>query len=63
MQAIEGGESPVLGQASGRYRELAVLPILQRHFLSTWFHHMPLGVAKQTAVAICDVRGKPFAAR
>ena len=43
-------ESPLLGQASGVYREKAVLPILRRHFLSVWQHQKPLGPARQTAV-------------
>jgi hypothetical protein len=40
----------VLGQASGVYREKAVVPILRRHFSCAWFHHVPSGVIRQTAV-------------
>ena len=50
MQAMERGESPVLGQASGVYREKPVSPMLRRHFVSAWFHQKPSGVARQTGV-------------
>src|ERR1700736_6801054 len=50
VQAMERGESPVLGQASGLYREKPVPPMLRRHFVSAWSHQKPSGAAKQTAV-------------
>jgi AraC-like DNA-binding protein len=50
VQVMERGESPVLGQASGVYREKPVSPMLRRHFVSAWFHQKPSGVARQTAV-------------
>jgi hypothetical protein len=37
VQAMEKGESPVLGQASGVYREKPVSVMLRRHFVSAGF--------------------------
>ena len=50
MQAIEGQESPILMMAPGLYRERRALPVLQRHFLSVWFHHKPLEANGHSAV-------------
>src|SRR5260370_7230421 len=43
-------ESPLLGQGAGVYREEPVLRTLRPHFLSAWFHQVPSGPARQTAV-------------
>jgi AraC-like DNA-binding protein len=50
VQTTESPESPMLGQASGVYRERPVSPMLRRHFVSAWSHQKPSGVARQTAV-------------
>jgi AraC-like DNA-binding protein len=42
--------APILGQAAGTYRELAVAPELRRHFASAWIHTTPRQATSQTAI-------------
>jgi AraC-like DNA-binding protein len=50
VQAMEKGESPVLGQACGVYREKSASVMLRRHFVSAWSHQKPEGATSRTAV-------------
>jgi AraC-like DNA-binding protein len=42
--------TPILGQAVGVYRERVSPGVLQRHFSRTWFHALPSGATRSSAI-------------
>jgi AraC-like DNA-binding protein len=43
-------DHPILGQAVGVYRERPAPGLLARHFSRTWFHALPSGAVRQSAI-------------
>jgi len=50
MDTSVGALHPVLGQAVGVYKERVTPAPLDRHFSRTWFHALPSGAARQSAI-------------
>jgi AraC-like DNA-binding protein len=50
MSADNSDMVPILGQAVGVYRERVSPGVLQRHFSRTWFHALPSGVTRNSAI-------------
>jgi AraC-like DNA-binding protein len=42
--------APILGNAVGAYRERRAPAVLRRHFSLTWFHALPSGVTRSSAI-------------
>src|SRR5262245_44041523 len=50
MELPIANDHPILGQAVGVYRERPAPGSLARHFSRTWFHALPSGAVRQSAI-------------